>query len=250
MRSNIMAWALDLYGFDVQILAGGYKSYRHWALAQFEKDYPFLVLGGRTGSQKTELLTELAQIGESVIDLEHIAQHQGSSFGSMNRMIQPTQEQFENELALKLFNYSDQSKIWVEDESRSIGKIIIPNNIWRQMQSTQLIWLDIPEQARIDFLCRTYGKLDGDFLAEATLRISKRLGPLQTKTALEALKQGKMEDFIRIILVYYDKSYLRCVERRDPQTIHSITTDNSFPAKCAGEIVKYSKTIEINKIKR
>src|SRR6185312_12204323 len=99
MRSGAMAWALNLYGFDVYLLEGGYKKYRRWVLDGFDQPRNLLILGGMTGSGKTQILHELAKAGERMIDLEDMAQHQGSSYGTMNMLVQPTQEQFENDLA-------------------------------------------------------------------------------------------------------------------------------------------------------
>src|SRR5579863_3083778 len=98
MRSGAMAWALNLYGFDVYLLEGGYKKYRRWVLDQFEQKYNLLILGGMTGSGKTQILHQLRGLGQQVIDLEDLAQHQGSSYGTMNKLVQPSQEQFENDL--------------------------------------------------------------------------------------------------------------------------------------------------------
>ena len=102
MRSAAMAWALDLYGFDVTLLEGGYKSYRRWAHRQFETPVPLCIIGGMTGSGKTRILQQLRTLGQQVIDLEDLAQHQGSTYGTLNRLVQPTQEQFENNLAGQL----------------------------------------------------------------------------------------------------------------------------------------------------
>ncbi|MEO9209592.1 MAG: tRNA 2-selenouridine(34) synthase MnmH, partial [Ginsengibacter sp.] len=96
MRSQTMAWLLSLYGYQVFLLDGGYKSYRNWTLAQFEKKYPLKILGGYTGSGKTETLLEMKRQGLSVIDLEGIAHHKGSAFGSLGQGAQPSQEMFEN----------------------------------------------------------------------------------------------------------------------------------------------------------
>jgi len=88
MRSAGVAWLLDLYGFKVYTLVGGYKSFRKWVLARFEKPYPFQVVGGYTGSGKTELLKELATKGHTIIDLEGIAHHKGSAFGALGEAAQ------------------------------------------------------------------------------------------------------------------------------------------------------------------
>lgn len=143
MRSGAMAWALDFYGFDVTVIEGGYKSYRHWVLDWFEREYPLIVLGGMTGSHKTEILKEIGKKGEQIIDLEGLASHKGSSFGRMEKQTQPSQEQFENNLAEEIRHLNPNQKIWVEDESNSIGKIRIPLTFWKQMQSTAVIEIQI-----------------------------------------------------------------------------------------------------------
>lgn len=220
MRSGAMAWVLGLYGFEVYTIAGGYKTYRRWALAQFEKPFNLIVLGGMTGSGKTRILRELRAQAEQVIDMEDLAQHQGSSFGTMNKLIQPTQEQFENNFAFELFQLDAAKPIWVEDESLTIGKRIIPGAFWSNMRSSALINLLVSEECRVDFLVEEYGRLDKDFLIECTERVRKRLGPEQTKHAIEAIREDRMADFIRLLLVYYDKNYRRGLAKRDPAQLH------------------------------
>ncbi|MEO6844489.1 MAG: rhodanese-like domain-containing protein, partial [Ginsengibacter sp.] len=82
MRSEAVAWLLSLYGYKIYVLSGGYKAFRRWALAQFEKQYSLKVLGGFTGSGKTEVLKELKRNGKTVINLEELANHKGSAFGA------------------------------------------------------------------------------------------------------------------------------------------------------------------------
>jgi tRNA 2-selenouridine synthase len=102
MRSAAVAWLLDMYGFKVYLLVGGYKAYRKWVLSQFEKEYHFNIIGGYTGSGKTLLLHELKERNKTIIDLEGLANHKGSAFGAMENLPQPGQEMFENLLAEKL----------------------------------------------------------------------------------------------------------------------------------------------------
>jgi tRNA 2-selenouridine synthase len=102
MRSAGVAWLLDLYGFKVYTLVGGYKAYRNWVLQQFEKDYHFKIIGGYTGSGKTLLLDALAKNNNATIDLEGLANHKGSALGGIGQAKQPSQEMFENLLAEKL----------------------------------------------------------------------------------------------------------------------------------------------------
>jgi tRNA 2-selenouridine synthase len=226
MRSGAMAWALNLYGFEVYLLQGGYKKYRRWVLDKFADKYNIHILGGLTGSGKTRVLHELKALGEQVIDLEELAQHQGSAFGSMNVMEQPTQEQFENNLAVQLHLLNSEQPIWFEDESITIGRRAIPNLLFNQMRDAPVMALKVPLEERVSFLVSEYGKLDKDFLKTCTEKIWKRLGPEQTKNAVIAIKEDRMPDFIRIVLVYYDKTYRLGLSKRIPGSITEI--------ECAG----------------
>lgn len=229
MRSGAMAWALNLYGFEVLLIQGGYKKYRNWVLQRFALNYNLLVLGGMTGSGKTRLLYEFQKRGEQVIDLEGLAQHQGSSYGSMNKMLQPTQEQFENNLAGCLNALHAEKRIWVEDESLTIGKRVIPNALWHQMRNAVLLDMKVPAAMRAEALAGEYGKLDANFLIECTLRIHKRLGPEQTKNAILAIQENRMVDFVTIALVYYDKVYRAGLNKRNQEKVHAIElTDTSI----------------------
>lgn len=226
MRSGAMAWALGLYGFDVFVIEGGYKRFRNWALAQFARTWNLLILGGMTGSGKTKILDYLEASGEQVIDLEDLAQHQGSSFGTMNRLVQPTQEQFENNFAVELNVCTPEKRIWVEDESVTIGKRVIPKEFWEQMRSAALVCLNVPVEKRTEMLVEEYGVLDKDFLIECTTRIKKRLGPEQTRDAILAITEGRMSDFIRLLLVYYDKNYQKGVAKRPQEQVFTIDLEN------------------------
>lgn len=245
MRSGAMAWVLDFYGFEVMIIEGGYKSYRHWVLDWFEKKYPLIVLGGMTGSHKTEILKEISKRAVQIIDLEGLANHLGSSFGRLGKLIQPSQEQFENNLAKKLSQVDLNQKIWVEDESNSIGRIRIPQTFWKQMQSTQVISIQIEDKKRIDFLTEEYGTLNKDFLIEATMKIQKRLGSNHAKDAIEAIKENRMSEFIKIVLTYYDKAYSSCLIKRQTGTVHNLKIDYQTAEKAATEILKFSKESEL-----
>lgn len=226
MRSGAMAWALNLYGFDVYLLEGGYKRYRNWVLNKFGEKFSIKILGGLTGSGKTQVLQRLKESGEQVIDLEELAQHQGSSYGSMNAMTQPTQEQFENNLAAKLCAIDPQRPLWLEDESLTIGTRAIPNGLFHQMRDAPVIAVQVPLDDRVSLLLEEYGSLDKQFLKDCTQKIWKRLGPEQTKNAIAAIDDDRMADFIRIVLVYYDKTYRIGLSKRRPESITAM--------ECAG----------------
>jgi len=239
MRSGSMAWALSMYGFNVNVLTGGYKSYRRYYLDTLEKNYPFIILSGKTGCAKTITLLEMQQVGEQVIDLEGIAKHQGSSFGSKGIDQQPSQEQFENMIANELLQLDLNKRIWLENESVVIGQRALPPVIFEQMRHAHIIDMQIPLQDRIHFLNDDYGKLPPEFLKHAVLKISKRLGPNETKLSIQAIDEGRMKDFIQQVLVYYDKTYLRSQLKRLPETIHSLPLDELNPEVNAKKIIAY-----------
>lgn len=237
MRSGAMAWAFNLYGFEVATLKGGYKAFRRGAIDSFSKTYPFKILSGSTGSAKTEILQEMALKGGQIIDLEGLAQHQGSSFGSMGTLIQPSQEQFENLFGAELQKMDLSKTIWLEDESVMIGKRVIPKPIWEQMRQAPVIKIEVPKRDRIEFLNAKYGVLDPEFLKFAVLGIAKRLGPLETKFTLQAIDEGRMTDFIDKVLVYYDKAYLKGLEKRKVETVKCIEFNEISPKDQAKAII-------------
>ncbi|MBK7762789.1 MAG: tRNA 2-selenouridine(34) synthase MnmH [Bacteroidetes bacterium] len=245
MRSAAMAWALSMYGFNVSVLQGGYKVCRKYYLDILEQRYPILILSGKTGSAKTKILLEMQKLGEQVIDLEGLANHQGSSFGSMGSDYQPSQELFENLLANELMKQDVGKNIWLENESLAIGKIMIPRTLFAQMRSADIINIELPYTERVDFLYEEYGKLDKVFLMESVHRISKRLGPNETKLSLQAIEENRMKDFIKQVLVYYDKNYQKGKESRVPETIHPIELNQIHPHDNAIEIIKLKNKIKL-----
>lgn len=243
MRSSAMAWALDLYGFEVYLLQGGYKAYRRWVFRQFEKEYPLWVVGGMTGSGKTRMLGQLDQLGEQVIDLEELAQHKGSSYGTLGRMVQPTQEQFENDLAAALSHLDPGKRIWIEDESQNIGRCLIPKPLWMRLRSSVLLDVRVSLEQRVAALVDEYGSLDKDFLVECTERIRKRLGPEQTTQAIAAIRDHRMDQFVRIVLVYYDKTYQKGLDCRETDQIFPVTLNNIEPALNARQLIVTARAI-------
>ncbi len=240
MRSGAMAWALNLYGFDVFVLQGGYKHYRRWVLNQMEDPGNLYVVGGMTGSGKTRILEELRGMNEQVIDLEFLAQHCGSTYGSLNRLKQPPQEQFENNLAAQLQLMDPNKRIWLEDESLTIGRCSVPKTFWQGMQSAALYFLEVPLEDRVQALVKEYGSLDKEFLVLCTERISKRLGLEQTQKAITAIYENRMEDFVRWVLVYYDKTYQRGLTNRPGKHIYRIPVSGDSPVKNASHILQHA----------
>jgi tRNA 2-selenouridine synthase len=214
MRSAGVAWLLDLYGFKVFTLEGGYKAYRQWVLAQFEKEYDIKILGGFTGSGKTDLLHQMEIEGQQIVDLEGLASHKGSAFGGIGLPPQPTQEMFENILGTQLFKKQSDC-FWLEDESQRIGKLHIPHPFWNTMRTKPVFFIDIPFDQRLGYILIDYGQCDKEMMADSIDRIRKRLGPLETKTAMEHLRNDNREGCFAILLAYYDKYYQKGLHNRE-----------------------------------
>ena len=259
MRSGAVSWLLDLYGFKVYTLIGGYKKFRNYVLDTFKLPFHFNILGGYTGSGKTELLKALKERGERVIDLEDIAKHKGSAFGSIGMPKQPGQEMFENILALSLHEFRGQgseagsnpsdfiphpSGIWLEDESQRIGHVNIPGDLWQNMRQSPLYFLDIPFEERLKHIVQEYGQLDPEKVIDAIGRISQKLGNLNAKTAILLLKEGKITESFEILLKYYDKFYFRSLHNREGlnsllHTVNCISTTSEN----ADELLRQTKQL-------
>lgn len=222
MRSAAVAWLLDLYGFTVYTLAGGYKAFRNYVLQTFEIPFAFRILGGYTGSGKTEVLNQMEKEGAATVDLEQLACHKGSAFGSFKMPPQPTQEMFENLLALELRKkyetgngrLTDQA-IWLEDESQRIGNLNLPTPLWNTMRTAPLYFLEIPFEERLNHINDEYGACDREKLIEAVQRIRQRLGGLEAGNAISFLEEGRLRDAFSILLQYYDKRYLKGLHNRE-----------------------------------
>jgi tRNA 2-selenouridine synthase len=229
MRSAAVAWLLDLYGYKVIQLTGGYKAYRNWVLAQFTIPYSLKVLGGYTGSGKTEILHALQEKNYAVIDLEGLAHHKGSAYGAIGQLPQPSQEMFENIVAEKLLEVNKKQKsIWIEDESQRIGTVLIPTPLFHLMRNSTCYFMTIPFEQRLNFIVEGYGSFDQKSLIEATMRIQKRLGGLETKTAIDFITAGALKEAFSILLKYYDKWYEKNAKNEVLPTIELIPVSSEI----------------------
>lgn len=207
MRSASMSWLFDLAGFNTKTLIGGYKSYRKFIKEYLSTPFKLIVLGGMTGSGKTELLSFLSQNGIQVVDLEGIANHKGSAFGAIGQKPQPATEFFENLLFESLYCFDINKPIWVEDESKAIGTDYIPDEFFNQMLSSPVVAIERSLETRIKRLTREYTNCDPQLLIDAINRITKRLGNDNAMFAKEKIEAGNFSDAVEISLRYYDKTY-------------------------------------------
>ncbi|QNF33255.1 tRNA 2-selenouridine(34) synthase MnmH [Adhaeribacter swui] len=238
MRSSGVAWLLDLAGFKVNLLQDGYKAFRRLVHQTFEQPYPLLVLGGMSGSGKTEILLELQKLGEQAIDLEHLANHCGSAFGGIGKEPQPSIEQFENNLGAALLAINPLQALWLEDENITIGRINLPKPLYDQMQQAFLIKLEVPKAIRIQKLAQEYQTADKGKLQKAVERIKKRLGGLAYKEAMQAIETDDIEKMVELALAYYDKAYTYQLANKSADKIISISLNSIDAPENARKILE------------
>lgn len=243
MRSALMAEVFTTAGYDVEILIGGYKSYRSFIRSSFSQEAIFLVLGGFTGSGKTQLLESIARQGEQVVDLEKLANHKGSVFGALGQEIQPTNEQFENNLYSLLSEMDITQRIWIEDESRMLGKITVPDTFMKQILNGIMICLEVPLSARINQLVRNYSEFELSLLSEAVLKLKDRLGSQKAREAQSALESGRFDQVAGILLSYYDQAYQFSLNKRNQDRIHYLTLTSENTGRNVKKLISLADTI-------
>ncbi len=217
MRSESMAWLFEKTGVKCDLLTGGYKAYRQYSATTLGSLTNLIVLEGHTGSGKTDIITELAKLNQQTIDLEALACHRGSSFGGIGMLPQPTTEQFQNNLFEKINNMNPTMPIWVEGESKAIGKVFLPVPFWESMSKAFVFDVEIPKSERVKQLVKDYACLDAQHMEAAILRLEKRLGGLNAKNCIDWFRGGEFHKVADLLLDYYDKTYQHSAEKNYPK---------------------------------
>lgn len=244
MRSGSMAMLLEAAGMKVALLENGYKAYRRWVRSELAKPKAIVTLGGMTGTGKTALLQSLANQGEQILDLEALANHRGSSYGSLGLPAQPTTEQFENLIAMQWMKMDHQRPVWVEAESRRIGACRVPEEIFLQMMESSVIQVERSQAERIAILLEVYGAAKPEELIAATERISKKLGGQNAKSVIEYIQQGQLAPAIAIVLAYYDKAYRFDLQRRNVP-IHSVEVTGLSIEESVNNLIQKSQKLSL-----
>lgn len=242
MRSASMAWLAETVGLECQLLAGGYKTYRRWALTSFEQPRQLIVLGGRTGVGKTDLLLALQDRGSKVLDLEGLANHRGSSFGGLGQPPQPSSEHYENRIADVLWRCQADQPIWLEAESAQVGRCRIPAGLWQQMEQADVVELQRAGSERVRRLVAVYGAQPQDALRGATERIARRLGPQRTALALAAIEAGDMATACEQMLDYYDRCYDHELSRRPRKPVLQLQGSDRSDDDLAQSLAHWQRT--------
>jgi tRNA 2-selenouridine synthase len=219
MRSESVDWLLRTAGIPTRRCEGGYKACRAVMRQALGAPRNYMVLGGMTGTAKTEVLRALARRGEHVLDLEGLARHYGSAFGNLDRHTQPTTEQFANDLAFAICALKDapateSGVVWVENESRQIGKVYMPEMFHKRLKQAPVMEIERTEDDRIAHLLAMYGGASREGLAAAFRRIRTKLGGQHAQAAVDHVMAGDLAAAARIALTYYDKTYQHGLDQR------------------------------------
>jgi tRNA 2-selenouridine synthase len=244
MRSEAMAWLFSMGDLEVFVLEGGYKSYRHLVLEKLSERRKTIVLGGMTGSSKTHIIRFLNTMGEQVVDLEKLANHKGSAFGSLGQAPQPSTEHFANILFTELDKLDSDLPIWLEDESRNIGSVFMPDAFYLNMQDTPAIVLVMDIKTRLPRLMNEYSAYPPETLKASVMKISKRLGGDMTNNAIEAIGKGDFAKAIEIVLFYYDKAYQYGLRKKSSANITYVNTDTDDIEANALKVLEAAKNIK------
>jgi tRNA 2-selenouridine synthase len=242
MRSDSLAWLLSTAGFNVFVLKGGYRAFRRHISANWEKADNIIILSGKTGSGKTDILHHMNDSGRQVLDLEHFAHHKGSSFGAIGELPQPTSEQFENDLAVMWQTFDHDRPVWFEDESRTIGKVFIPEKLYHKMLQAKIVCIEIPKNLRVERLIADYARYPKAELIAAITRITRRIGGQNAKSAVNALEKDDYRTAVEIVLDYYDKAYTYDLTKKVKENIFMLNLKTADASENAASINTFCKT--------
>jgi len=243
MRSGSMGWLLRTAGLPVVLLEGGYKAYKQTLPGFMGRNWPLVRIGGYTGSAKTQVLQALRAAGEQVVDLEALARHFGSAFGNLERHPQPTSEHFRNLLAECLTDLDDGRRIWVENESRRIGLVHLPEPFYKRMIACPALEMVRSVEDRVAHLVDMYGAFDLGLLRKGFEAIRAELGGTETETALAALDKEDLSTAARIALQYYDRTYEHGLEKRAGDRRHPVELQGLSIEECAGRLVEVADSM-------
>ena len=218
-RSGALATVLDAIGFQVHVLEGGYREFRRAVLDDLERlpaAYDFRVLAGRTGSGKSRLLAALAAQGAQVLDLEALACHRGSVLGPLPGRPQPSQRALETALWQALRSLDATRPVWAESESRTIGRLRVPEALLARLRAAPCVALEMELEARVALLMADYDHYVHDDEAFcARLDALRELRGAATVARWQALaRAGQHAEAVRELLQqHYDPIYERSMQR-------------------------------------
>jgi tRNA 2-selenouridine synthase len=216
-RSAALVHVLRQIGWDAKRLAGGYKAYRHAVVAELDEmagRIDFRVICGLTGSGKSTLLRHLSGLGANVLDLEQLAAHRGSLLGDLPGEPQPSQKMFETGLWQALRAMDPGKPVYVESESRMIGRLRVPAVLLERLRASECLWLETELESRVGLLLRDYGHLTQApaLLLDRLERLAPLLGRRRIDDWKAAIEAAQWPGFVADLLQHhYDPAYRKSI---------------------------------------
>jgi tRNA 2-selenouridine synthase len=212
-RSKLWADTLRTIGFKVDVISGGWKAYRRWVnigLGVVAKGLEYRVLAGSTGTGKTRLLAAVEAEGEQVLDLEALACHRGSTIGAIPGVPQPAQKMFDSLLFDKLRSFRSDRYVWVESESKKIGRVQLPAALHEAMHRSPVFLLNAPIEERVRLWRDDYSHFEKDLngMLDKMASVVEIVGSKLFARWLELASKGDAPELFRSMIVdYYDRLY-------------------------------------------
>lgn len=222
-RSGALALVLGQIGFEVRVLDGGYQAFRRFVLADLEHlplDLSLHMVCGKTGSGKTRLLQALHAAGAQVLDLEALACHRGSVLGGLPDQPQPGQKHFEMLVWQALRSFDRTRPVFVESESRTVGRLRVPEALLKQMRAAPGVQIEMPVAGRVELLMQDYAHLaqDAELLCERLQGLREARGAAVVERWQALCRGGQMAAVVGDLLAdHYDPIYLRSMARNFAQ---------------------------------
>jgi tRNA 2-selenouridine synthase len=222
-RSRLWFDALDTIGYRVDRIQGGWKAYRRWVNAQLAEvpgRFNYIVLSGPTGCGKTRLLKALDKAGAQVLDLEELAVHRGSVIGAVPGRKQPSQKLFDSFLLHKLSGFDPVRPIWVEAESKKIGRVQLPDALLARMQTSETLFIDAAMPQRVQLWREDYRHFEEDpqTLLTQLAFLRPLIGGQEYGEWQQLADEGRIPElFERLMRNHYDPTYRRSTLRNYPE---------------------------------
>lgn len=254
LRSESVSSVLSIAGIDCYRLTGGFKAWRRLVIDEFETDaylFKTVVLTGLTGTGKTEILHKISELGCSTLDLESLANHRGSVFGAIGLQQQPSQKNFEAALWQAMRQFGDQM-VFIEGESRRIGKLSLPDGIFKRMERAPKILVTGSLEMRAVRIVQEYFDKTASaattsnkqqVISESLSLLARLKGRLSNKALTDIqnhVANNEIESAVQLLLSdYYDPLYSQLIQKQQPFVLE---VDSDDANKAADTIVAWSKS--------
>ena len=231
-RSGAFTHVLREIGWDAHRLQGGYKRWRQHVieqLAQLPPKISFRVVSGATGSGKSRLLEAIAARGGQTLHLEQLAAHKGSVLGNLPGQPQPAQKGFESMLLAAIEALDLTRPVYVEAESRKIGRLQVPDALLDAIRQAPGLRIDAPLDARVEFLLRDY-----DYAVADPAWLLERLEHLKGLQSNEVLDHWRAliaaGDFPALVAELLAKHYDPLYQRSQARNYDSFDASTRYAA--------------------